>query len=235
MVKAEKDPPVVFAPSQPLRRPVSLGDEVYNALFARLMSLQIPPDSRIKIDVLARELGVSQTPIREALARLENEGLVVKTHLIGYRAAPQLSPKQFEDLYDLRLLLEPYAAQKAAENMTPEVLEVLHGLEREMSAGEGDELAYGRFAQLDTQFHDQIAKAAGNTLVEDALARLHTHVHLFRLMYHARVTGEAVKEHAALLAAFEARDGTEAARLMRTHIKRARARFAARIRQGEVP
>ncbi|RAK50798.1 GntR family transcriptional regulator [Phenylobacterium deserti] len=235
VVKVDKELPVAFEPAQPLRRPVSLGDEVYNALFARLMSLQIPPDSRIKIDVLARELGVSQTPIREALARLENEGLVVKTHLIGYRAASQLSAKQFEDLYDLRLLLEPYAAEKAAENMTPEVLDVLRGLEREMSAGEGDELAYGRFAQLDKRFHDVIARTAGNTLVEEALARLHTHVHLFRLMYHARVTGEAIKEHAALLAAFESRDGVEAARLMRTHIKKARARFAARLRQGAQP
>ena len=208
------------------RRPVSLGEEVYAVLFAQIMSLKIAPGARITIDALARDLGVSPTPVREALGRLEGEGLIHKTHLVGYRAAPQLSRRQFDDLYDMRLMLEPYAAAKAAEAISEDSLATLAAIGREMAEGEQD---YGRFAQLDQRFHDEIARAGGNGLVEEALDRLHTHVHLFRLMYHSTVTQGALREHAALVAALQQRDGPKAAKLMRAHIERSRARFAARM------
>lgn len=213
----------------PIRRPVGLGEEVYAVLFAQLMSLQIAPGARLTIDALARELGVSPTPVREALGRLEGEGLIQRTHLVGYRAAPQLSRRQFDELYELRLLLEPQAAARAAETISDAALAELASLGRQMTAGDGGALAYGRFAQLDKLFHDQIARAGGNSLIEDALARLHTHVHLFRLMYAANVTRGALAEHSAILASLERRDGPAAARAMRLHIERSRARFAARV------
>jgi DNA-binding GntR family transcriptional regulator len=213
---------------QPLRRPVGLGEEVYNAIFGRLMSLQIAPGERLSIDALARDLGVSPTPVREAMSRLESEGLVHKTHLVGYRASSQLTRKQFEDLYDLRLLLEPYIAAKAAENISSDQLATLRGLMVEM-AGEERALDYGRFAQLDKLFHDEIARAAGNEIVEEALSRLHTHVHLFRLMSDTRVTGEALVEHAALIDAFERGDAGAAADLMRGHIEKSRRRLMATL------
>lgn len=213
-----------------LRRPARLGDEVYSAIFARIMSLEIAPGARISVDAMARQLGVSQTPIREALARLESEGLVIKTHLIGYSAAPQLSARQFVDLYELRLLLEPFAARKCAEIMPPEVIGQLAALCGEMEAlshREGLD-AYAQFAQLDMAFHDQIAVSAGNALVVEALSRLHTHVHLFRLLFHARVTTSAIEEHQKLLAAIRARDPDSAEAAMREHIERSRDRFKAR-------
>jgi DNA-binding GntR family transcriptional regulator len=214
--------------AQPLRRPVGLSEEVYNAIFARLMSLQIAPGDRLTIDALARDLGVSPTPVREALSRLESEGLIHKTHLVGHRAASQLTRKQFEDLYDLRLLLEPYIAAKAAAAVTPDQLATLRALAAEM-AGEGEALDYGRFAQLDKLFHDEVARAAGNEIVEEALSRLHTHVHLFRLMSNATVTGEALKEHAAIIDAFERHDAAAAAAVMRAHIEKSRTRFLATL------
>lgn len=213
-----------------LRRPARLGDEVHSAIFARIMSLDIAPGARISVDAMARQLGVSQTPIREALARLESEGLVVKTHLIGYSAAPQLSAKQFTDLYELRLLLEPFAARKCAEIMPDEVIGQLAALCAEMeelSHREGLD-AYAQFAQLDMAFHDQIAVSAGNALVVEALSRLHTHVHLFRLLFHVRVTRSAIEEHQKLLAAISARDQAGAEAAMREHIEHSRSRFKAR-------
>src|SRR5690606_28907971 len=109
-------------------KPISrhgLAEQAYEAIFAQLMALKIPPGSRITVDNLARELTVSQTPIREALGRLEGEGLVIKTHLIGYSAAPQIPRRRFDELYDLRLLLEPEAAQRAAQRMDGKRLAVL--------------------------------------------------------------------------------------------------------------
>src|SRR3982751_1478048 len=96
-----------------IQRYKGLADDVYGAIFNKLMSLEIEPGGRITVDGLVRELEVSHTPIREALGRLEGEGLVVKTHLVGYSATPQITRRRFDELYELRLVLEPDAARPA--------------------------------------------------------------------------------------------------------------------------
>jgi DNA-binding GntR family transcriptional regulator len=211
-----------------LRHPVRLGDEVYNSLYAQLMSRKIPPGGRIAIDSLVRELGVSQTPIREALSRLEAQGLVVKTHLIGYSAADQLNKSRLEQLYELRLMVEPAVAAKAAVNMTEASIVALDEIAQQMNAlvGSDTQGAYGQFAQRDSEFHDLIAAGSGNELARDALAHLHTHVHLFRLFHHSRATREANEEHAQIISALRRRDADAAGQAMRSHIERSRARFA---------
>ncbi|MGV8988503.1 MAG: GntR family transcriptional regulator [Cypionkella sp.] len=211
----------------PLKRPVRLGDEVYSQLYAQLMSHKIVPGGRISIDNLVRELGVSQTPIREALSRLEAQGLVVKTHLVGYSAASQLESGRLEQLYELRLLLEPFAARRAAAQMTRETLQSLQSLADEMQRSEQDDprKAYSRFARLDGEFHNLISLNSGNDLVHETLSNLHTHVHLFRLFYHSRATSGANAEHALLLGALRDAAPIEAEAAMRSHIENSRARF----------
>jgi len=213
--------------SNAVRRPPGLGEEVYNAIYSQLMSRAIPPGGRISVDRLVRDLGVSQTPIREALSRLEAEGLVVKTHLIGYSAADQMDSGRLAQLYELRLLLEPFAARRAATAMTEETLALLRQLASDMEACGRDTSgeSYGRFAQLDGQFHDVIAHVGGNELIQEALANLHIHVHLFRLFYHARVTADAIEEHRALIAALEARDPEAAEVAMQHHLRQSQTRF----------
>jgi DNA-binding GntR family transcriptional regulator len=210
-----------------IHRAAGLAEEVYEAIFAQLMALKIPPGARITVDALVREFNVSQTPIREALGRLEGEGLVVKTHLVGYSAAPQVSRRRFTELYQLRLLLEPDAARRAASAMTDAALQELTVAAGVMSRADGpDERArYSRFAREDAVFHDKILAAAGNELIRETLAHQHTHFHIFRLMFHSRVTEEALDEHAAILAAFSRRSPDEAERAMRTHIERSRDRL----------
>ncbi len=210
-----------------LRRPTRLGDEVYNAIYSQLMSHAIPPGGRISVDHLVRELGVSQTPIREALSRLEAQGLVVKTHLIGYSAASQMDKPRLEQLYELRLLLEPFAAARAAMAMTKASLDSLEGMARRMQSLKAatPQAAYGQFAQRDSEFHELIASESGNDLVREALANLHTHVHLFRLFYHSQATTEANDEHARIIEALRRRDPDAAADAMRAHIERSRIRF----------
>lgn len=209
-------------------RPTSVVEGVYDSIYHRLMSLDIAPGARIPIDVLARELGVSQTPIREALSRLEREGLVRKEHLIGYSAAPQWTRKQFEDLYAFRLLIEPAAARLAAANMTPEALQQLENSAADMGHGEAPvdrNTRYSRFARADAQFHDEILKIAGNDVIRSTLSNQHVHLHIFRLMFHIRVTQEALEEHESLLAAFRARDPQAAHDAMRVHVERSRDRL----------
>lgn len=206
----------------------SLGDEVYEALLAQLISLKIAPGSRIAVDALVRELGVSQTPIRAALIRLETEGLVVKTHHVGYSAAPMPTRARFEQMYEIRLLLEPHGAAQAAARLTRRERDELGRLAAEMAdpPKRDAKVAYGKFAVLDAQFHAWIAQASGNDLLSEALSRLYAHTHLFRLRFHSHVTEEATKEHAAIVDALVAGQPEAAAQAMREHILSSRARMA---------
>lgn len=223
--------PVPAASSRPrrIKRAQGFVDEVFELIRADIMALRIPPDTRISIDSLARQLGVSQTPIREALSRLEATGLVIKQHFVGYCSAPQLNRKQLDELYELRLLLEPYAAQCAAERMSDEQLRTINQLARAMQPGES-RTSYDRFAVQDSELHDLIAVGSGNPLIRDALAKLHTHLHIFRLRFHSEVTKEAYAEHGELLEALANRKPAEAAAAMRTHIEKSYQRLKAHTR-----
>ena len=213
-----------------LVRPSSIADGVHERIYERIMSLAIPPGARIPIDSLSRELGVSQTPVREALTRLEREGLVRKAHLIGYSAAPQLTRKEFDDLYLFRLMLEPESARQACLRMTPETLQRIEAAAADMeteTAPVDRHSRYSRFARSDAHFHEQILIAADNDFVRQALTDRHIHLHIFRLMFHSRVTQEALEEHERLLDAFRAGDADVARRAMHDHIERSRDRLVA--------
>ncbi|WP_134682149.1 GntR family transcriptional regulator [Paracoccus ravus] len=211
-------------------RPSSIAESVHQRIYERIMSLEIPPGARIPIDGLARELNVSQTPVREALTRLEREGLVRKAHLIGYSASPQLTHKEFDDLYKFRLMLEPESARQACLKLTTESLARIEAAAADMEKGEpavGRNSRYSRFARADAHFHDEILKVADNEFVRQALNDQHIHLHIFRLMFHSRVTQEALEEHERLLAAFRAGDAGGAHDAMHKHIERSRDRLAA--------
>jgi DNA-binding GntR family transcriptional regulator len=202
-----------------VRRSQGFVDEVYELIRADIMSLRIPPDTRISIDHLARQLGVSQTPIREALGRLAAIGLVTKQHFVGYCSAPQLNRKQLDDLYEVRLLVEPFAAACAAKRMSDEDLRAVARLAASMKPAR-TRPSYERFADQDSELHDFIARGSGNPLILESLARLHTHLHIFRLRFHSEVTSEAFNEHAVLIEALQARDGAAASAAMRAHIEK---------------
>jgi DNA-binding GntR family transcriptional regulator len=209
-----------------IQRHKGLADDVYGAIFNKLMSLAISPGARITVDALVRELEVSQTPIREALGKLEGEGLVVKTHLVGYSASPQITRRRFDEIYELRLLVEPDGARRAAARVGKEqMLQLKETAEQMRKLDSRERSSYFRFARLDADFHDKIMEIAGNELIRDTLSHLHTHFHIFRLMFHARVTEEALDEHEALLAALSSRDEPGAERAMRDHIERSRQRL----------
>lgn len=210
----------------PIQRSTSLAGDVYDAIFAQLMSLKIAPGARITVDNLVKEFSVSHTPIREALGRLEGEGLVIKTHMIGYSAAPQITRRRFDELYALRLLLEPNGAAGAAKVMTEESLAALKDAAGVMGRGSADDrVRYSTFARQDAIFHDMVMQLAGNELIRETLNHQHTHFHIFRLMFHSRVTEEALDEHQALLEAFAAGDPKAAEQAMRAHIEHSRDRL----------
>jgi DNA-binding GntR family transcriptional regulator len=194
-----------------ITRPSGLAEEVYRRVRADIMSLRLPPDTRVSVDSLARELGVSQTPIREALSMLEANGLVSKRHFAGYMTSPRMDRAQLDELFEFRLLIEPHAARKAAEMMSDADVGALASGETAVS--------HDAFADMDSEFHRLIAQGAQNHLIADSLARLHIHIHIFRSCFKREIAEEAVHEHNAIITAIRARDGAKSETTMRRHIE----------------
>ena len=220
----------------------TLTDSVYEAVKELVMDQHIEAGARVNIDLVARQLNVSPTPVREALARLEMDGLVVKEPLRGYSVTPMLDAKTFNDLYDVRRLLEPFAARCAAEHRDDKVLRTLDKELDEMrrlvgtSAGSagGTYHDYRAFASQDARFHEAIAGTSGNSLLSDTLRRLRSHLRLYRLyhLYYTVAIGTAtVTEHENILAAVRAGNADRAEAAMLDHINQSMERSEkARVR-----
>jgi DNA-binding GntR family transcriptional regulator len=213
--------------SLPVRR--SLSDDVYQALVTMLMDRVIPPGEPITIDDLARRLSVSPTPIRESLARLESEGLVYREQHRGYFSSPELTERGVDDLFQFRLLLEPWNAAEAARRRTGASAA---GLQEAFASfdfrtvGE-DYSQYRLLLEHDARLHGYIAEMAGNTQIRNALNRTHAHLHLFRLRNRAAGLEETQAEHGALVDAIVAGDAAASRTAMTAHLRSARHRFPA--------
>lgn len=200
----------------------TLSDEVYESIKALIMDHTIPPGGRVTIDAVGRRLDVSPTPVREALARLESDGLVVKRPMAGYTTTPLLTPTEYEQLFDVREVLECAAAARAATAADPGVAFP------PMPAPTGDPgyAGHADFTAADAAFHDAVATASGNPLLRDAITRLHAHLHIHRLRFPG--VGSTQAEHDAVVAAIRARDPRAAEEAMRAHLAASRERHRAR-------
>ncbi|WP_049577984.1 GntR family transcriptional regulator [Streptomyces sp. SBT349] len=204
-----------------------LVDTVYEAVRRRLVEHDIAPGARVTINTLAQDLQVSPTPLREALARLEGEGLVVKRSLAGYTAARLLGERDLDELFEMRLLLEPAVAAHAADHARPDDLARLAGHLAEMRAAteDGSPATLVLHLRHDALFHDGIAALGGNSLIRATLTRLHAHAHLYRLRFQEGMAEETRREHERVVEALSERDPDTAAARMRTHLRRAHARL----------
>ncbi|MFD4941368.1 GntR family transcriptional regulator [Streptomyces sp. NPDC058239] len=201
----------------------ALADTVYEAIKAMVMDHEITPGARVGIEALARTLEVSPTPVREALARLESDGLVVKRSLAGYRATELLTPQGLEELFEMRLLLEPKAAALAAQHADEAGLDRLEQLQDKMRGlpESGDKYAaYREFVALDQCFHDTLAEAAGRPLLSEAVERLHSHLHIFRLSSIPGAGEPTHAEHDRIVRAILRRSPERAAQAMVSHLER---------------
>ncbi|GAA1679536.1 GntR family transcriptional regulator [Kribbella yunnanensis] len=202
-----------------LRRQM-LADDVYEAIKTMLMDHVVRPGARISIDGLAREFQVSSTPVREALARLESEGLALKEPLKGYRATQLLTLAEFDDLYRFRLLLEPWAARRAAELITDEGRDRLRAeLATAVEPTSVDYAGYKSLTVHDNRFHTLIATLSGSEQVRLAFQRTHCHLHIFRLHYERDIGPEVLTEHRTLVDAITSGNPPAAEAAMTRHIQ----------------
>jgi DNA-binding GntR family transcriptional regulator len=199
----------------------SLTDDVHESMTALIMDHAIPPDTKINIDQIARQLDVSPTPVREALARLEEASLVRKQSLRGYFTTPLLTRSEFEDLFEFRRLLEPWAAARAAATGDEAGR---HRLHEEVRVGADlprgtDYESYKTLTAHDERFHSTVLELAGNVVMHEAFARTHCHLHLFRLFYGRAFASPAIGEHRTVAEAVAAQDPERASAAMLAHIE----------------
>jgi len=196
----------------------SLSDSVYDTLLENILSGGLAAGTDVNEVALADALRVSRTPVHEAVGRLVKDGLIVQEPSRRLVIA-RFSREDVVEIYEMRRLLESDAARRAARRIGEAPLRELRGeadaLDRARDASDWTP----RALDFDLRFHDAIAAASGNRRLQGDIAR-------YRLLVRAfcRMTGtrenliEALSEHRAILAALEARDSAEAARLAALHV-----------------
>lgn len=202
----------------------SLSSEAFDMVVAAITSGEFEPGARLSEADLARRLGISRGPLREALGRLEGR-LVARTPRIGVRVI-QLSKSDLEALFYTREALEGMAARLACERIKTKEVEnlryllELHGSQPEVASGS----AYSP-RRLDDDFHLSIVQASGC----DRIERILMDEVYYQLRIHRRKssslpgrTKAALVEHRAILDAMDARDPDAAERAMRLHLRNAR-------------
>jgi DNA-binding GntR family transcriptional regulator len=191
-------------------------DAVYEVLRRSILDGELSPGHRLRSDVLANELKVSRTPVREALRKLETEGLVDASR--SGLVVRQSSEEDLVEIFYLREALEGMAARLAAENATRAEIDELHALFEDMEAvaARGD-IALVR--KLTGEFHLLVCRASHNKRLIQSLQGLLDHVRQAQssTLYMPGRPADALKEHRALLRAIEKRDPDLAETLARQH------------------
>lgn len=202
----------------------SRADFVFESLRDAISDGRIGAGERVREEGVARNLGVSRTPVREALQRLQQRGLLVLGAGRGLVVA-HLSQQQVIELYAMRQILEGSAARFAATHATPAEIALLYQLQEELKATEGDALLH---TNLNRQFHQAIYEAAHNRYLLQTLDSLNDSFALLRsttsrLPHRQRNSDE---ERHRIIAAIEQRDPGLAEKEAREHILQAqRIRF----------
>lgn len=204
---------------RPIRRP-NLSQQTYDALCDGIVNGALKPGTRIVLERLAEDLGVSPTPVREAVARLVQEGLVVEDPA-GKLKVVSLTRTYVHDTFWVRASLEGLAAELATPLMSDTTLSSLDLVLREAGEGllRGDVTPYIKSDQF---FHQLIAQEANNRPLLRELNALQTHTSYIR-GYAQRHIGDHINkshdEHIHVFTQFNARHAAGARQMMETHIR----------------
>jgi DNA-binding GntR family transcriptional regulator len=206
--------------------PKGLADAVHARLLDMLESRRLPADAAVAERRLAAELGVSRTPLREALRRLEGEGWLGRRS-DGTLAVRRLDVEEMLEVLQVRRLLEPEATAMAAGQVPPALLEELRDRVRRL-LGSGDPMSPERGA-LDHALHRAIGAACGNATLATSIADLRRRTVLFATRRVPERLEPVCAEHLAILAALDSGDAAAARAAMATHIDNTRAGLLRRL------
>jgi DNA-binding GntR family transcriptional regulator len=221
---AEVSGEVLGPADEALFRTRSRAEFVYDSLRDAISDGRITAGERVREEEVARNLGVSRTPVREALQRLQQRGVLVLGAGRGL-VVPRLSQQQVIELYAMREILEGSAARFAALHASAAEIAILYDLQEQLRVAEGDAMLHIR---LNRRFHQAIYEAAHNRYLMQTLESLHDSFVLLRsatlrLPHRPRNSDE---ERRRIIAAIEKRDPDLAEKEAREHILQAqRTRF----------
>ena len=206
-------------------------DRAYESLLGDILSGVHPVGGRLREEELATSIGISRTPVREALRRLHAEGLV---EVLPNRGAVvvDLNDDDLDDIFELRVLLEGYGARRAATRATQAQVSMLGGLcdEMEDRLKRSNGRRFDEISQLNLDFHRALHEAGGNPRLVPLLSNLMVIPlvrHTFK-RYSSEELARSFAHHRELAAAVGARDPAWAEAVMHAHVSAARSALAAR-------
>ena len=204
-----------------------LREVVFNTLRQAILKGELKPGERLMEIALAEKLGVSRTPIREAMRKLELEGLVVMIPRRGAQVA-NITEKDLNDVLEVRITLENMAIEKACANMTDADIRKLEQAAEvfQTSTAEGDLV---KMAEADVNFHEVIYEAADNKRLMQVLNNLREQIYRYRVESRNRL----VKEHEKITRAIKERDVKAAQELSFEHLENQRMGIIQAIRAEE--
>lgn len=200
-----------------------LREQAYNYLKNLILTNQLYPGQTVVVDQLVKQMGVSHTPLREALMLLELEGLVITNRYKSLQVTP-ITKDDVYDIYEMRELLEGWSARKIAETCEEKDLDILKDI-----LGEAEEINieddYSRLIDLDIEFHNTINELVSNTaflrimyLLKDQAVRVRSLVEASHTSHWEKTI---IKEHRDILEAIIKRDGDQAHKRMVFHLRSA--------------
>ena len=214
---------------KPVERPLALGEQVYHALRALLRGGRIPLGQPLQEVQLAERLGVSRTPVREAMTRLASEGLLVSDGRSF--VVPKLALRDVDDIYEVRFLIEPAAIRSVAAFTTERAVRA--PLDAALAAAAaaqkaGDAAAFG---EAHRRFRAAWLALVPNRRLVRAVEQYADHLQHIRALTlgNARVRAIVLKGHKRIAAALAAGDGAAAAEAMRSNLTEAKRAFIAAI------
>lgn len=196
-----------------------LRDVIFNTLRDAIVSGDLKPGERLMEVSLAEKMGVSRTPVREAVRRLEMEGLVTMTPRKGTHVA-ELSVKDIMDVLEVRAALDRLATELAASRTRPENIRQLESIHRQYIAYLQKENLQGAIKK-DVEFHDAIYHASGNNKLISVAANLREQIYRFRVLYMKDFSNaeDVLTEHEQILQALTDKDPGRAGQLAQEHIE----------------
>jgi DNA-binding GntR family transcriptional regulator len=208
----------------PIQRSSSLKEEAYQRIKAAIIANELKPGQQLKEERLAAQLGISATPLREALAKLEQEWLVQIAPHQG-RFVTEITAELVKDIFEVRRELEGLAIELATPSLAQNDLEELERLlqvtEARIEQGNDEPSSY---FESDSRLYELIVQNAGNQWVVRLLRTLNDHLRRIRAFSVARPGAhiqQSFREHLAILEALKARDATKAKQLMEEHVQKA--------------
>ena len=211
-----------FATVKPVKRSGRLVDEIHERLLEMISMGKLAPNSKLHQARLAEGLGVSRTPIREALLRLEGEGLVYMQPGRGMFVTG-LQSSEVRELYEAREVLEPLAARLACERATPRDIASVQAIQSRHERTYPKDMAVAFRSNL--ELHTGLVRACDNQLILRFLEAIWHRDSAFRIFaFYTRdpqTVAEMVHEHHGIVDAFIARDVASVERLLRGHIQAA--------------